>query len=208
MVPGCLLPFALGRRATTLRTRDARQRALIATRAMANREMRERKLARDTAVAQLVYGRIFKRTGGVVRAWAVIIANVNRLLFLVSVKCPMLASTFFPLSKYRGVSFLAWPHSPDLTGLVPPACYFLVILRDVWGQKDRSRVDRSTASTIVARSFTQLTPFNFFVPQNWFLHSFELKNPPFLRSLRTTASSKQGAVERAARQHNLELHKK
>lgn len=68
----------------TLRARDARQCALIATRAMANREMRTRKLARDRAFAELVYGRIFMRTGGVVRAWAVIIANVKRLRFLVS----------------------------------------------------------------------------------------------------------------------------
>lgn len=70
----------------TLRARDARQRALIATRAMANREMRKRKLARDKAFAELVYRRIFMRTGGVVRAWTVIIAHVKRLRFLVSAR--------------------------------------------------------------------------------------------------------------------------
>lgn len=68
----------------TLHARDARQRYLIAKKGMANREMRNKKLARDRAVAELVYGRIFMRTGGVVRAWTVIIANVNRLRFLVS----------------------------------------------------------------------------------------------------------------------------
>ena len=77
-------PFSRDRWRMTLRTRDARQRALIATRAMANREMRQRKLKRDRAFAELVYGRIFMRTGGLVRAWAAIIANVKRLTFLVS----------------------------------------------------------------------------------------------------------------------------
>lgn len=95
------MPFALGRRAMTLRARDYRQRALIATRAMANREMRTRKLARDKAFAELLYGRIFMRTGGVVRAWAAIIANVTRLLFLVSA----VYSTYLRLNGFVGWLF-------------------------------------------------------------------------------------------------------
>lgn len=67
----------------TLRSRDARQRSLIAKRAMANHEMRKRKSARDRLFAELVYSRIFMRTGGVVRAWTTVIAHVKRLRFLV-----------------------------------------------------------------------------------------------------------------------------
>lgn len=67
-----------------VRSRDTRQRSIIATRAMANREMRKCKADRDRAFAELVYRKIFMRTGGVVRSWTTIIANVNRLRFLVS----------------------------------------------------------------------------------------------------------------------------
>ena len=51
---------------------------------MDNREMRKRKLARDRAFADLVYSRIYMRTGGVVREWSSIIANINRIRFMVS----------------------------------------------------------------------------------------------------------------------------
>lgn len=68
----------------TLCARDARQRFLIAKRAMANNEIRKRKSARDRLFAELVYRRIFMRTGGVVRTWTTIIAHVKRLRFLVS----------------------------------------------------------------------------------------------------------------------------
>ncbi|CAN0246598.1 unnamed protein product, partial [Pylaiella littoralis] len=72
----------LSRRAMTLCARDARQRFLIAKRAMANNEIRKRKSARDRLFAELVYKRIFMRTGGVVRTWTTIIAHVKRLRFL------------------------------------------------------------------------------------------------------------------------------
>ncbi|CAM9175616.1 unnamed protein product, partial [Ectocarpus fasciculatus] len=72
----------LGRRANVMRSREATQLSLISTRAMANREMRTCKAERDRAFAELVYGRLFTRTGGIVRTWTSIIANIKRLLFL------------------------------------------------------------------------------------------------------------------------------
>lgn len=83
------------RRAMAVRSRDARQRSIIATRAMANREMRKCKSERDRAFAELVYRNIFMRTGGLVRSWTVIIANVNRLKFLVSSIFTHFATTLF-----------------------------------------------------------------------------------------------------------------
>ncbi len=80
---GDLFPVP-SRRAAIVRSRDSRQRSLIAERAMANREMRKHKLTRDRAFAELVYGRIYMRTGGIVRAWSSIIANINRIRFMVS----------------------------------------------------------------------------------------------------------------------------
>lgn len=50
---------------------------------MANREMRKCKADRDRAFAELVCKRIFKRTGGIARAWLVLIASTKRLQFLV-----------------------------------------------------------------------------------------------------------------------------
>ncbi|CAN0215764.1 unnamed protein product, partial [Ectocarpus sp. 13 AM-2016] len=72
----------LGRRAKVMRSRETTQLSLISTRAMANREMRTCKAERDRAFAELVYGRLFTRTGGIVRTWTAIIANIKRLLFL------------------------------------------------------------------------------------------------------------------------------
>lgn len=66
-----------------MRSREATQLSFISTRAMANREMRTCKAERDRAFAELVYGRLFTRTGGIVRTWTSIIANIKRLLFLV-----------------------------------------------------------------------------------------------------------------------------
>ncbi|CAM9875461.1 unnamed protein product [Ectocarpus sp. 4 AP-2014] len=65
-----------------MRSREITQLSLISTRAMANREMRTCKAERDRAFAELVYGRLFTRTGGIVRAWTAVIANIKRLLFL------------------------------------------------------------------------------------------------------------------------------
>ncbi|CAM9924123.1 unnamed protein product [Ectocarpus sp. 6 AP-2014] len=65
-----------------MRSRETTQLFLISTRAMANREMRTCKAERDRAFAELVYGRLFTRTGGIVRTWTAIIANIKRLLFL------------------------------------------------------------------------------------------------------------------------------
>lgn len=79
---------------------------------MANHEMRKKKLARDRAFAELVYGRIFLRTGGVVRAWTAMIANVNRLRFLVSsaLRKTRLCLTAFPLPVCRKLALLADDH--------------------------------------------------------------------------------------------------
>ncbi|CAM9405818.1 unnamed protein product [Hapterophycus canaliculatus] len=65
-----------------VRSRGSRQRSIIAKRAMANREIRKCKYDRDRVFAEFVYRKIFMRTGGIVRAWTVIIADVNRLAFL------------------------------------------------------------------------------------------------------------------------------
>ena len=64
-------------------SRNERQRLLIASRGMANREVQRRKKMRDRAFAELVYRRIYTRTGGNARAWAVIVASVTRLQFMV-----------------------------------------------------------------------------------------------------------------------------
>ncbi|CAB1119759.1 unnamed protein product [Ectocarpus sp. CCAP 1310/34] len=65
-----------------MRSRETTQLFLISTKALANREMRTCKAERDRAFAELVYGRLFTRTGGIVRTWTAIIANIKRLLFL------------------------------------------------------------------------------------------------------------------------------
>lgn len=64
--------------------KDAKQRLLIAEKATANREVKARKIARDMVFAELVYKRIFIRTGGNARSWMVVLANVQSLLLFVS----------------------------------------------------------------------------------------------------------------------------
>lgn len=72
---------------------------------MANREMHKHKLARDRAFAELVYGRMYMRTGGVVRAWSSIIANINRIRFMVS--SGLCSSRSF--SPWTGLPYLTLP---------------------------------------------------------------------------------------------------
>lgn len=64
--------------------RDARQRLLIASRAMANREIRNGQEVRDRAFGELVHKQIYLRTGGNVRDWLALVAGIKRLLYLVS----------------------------------------------------------------------------------------------------------------------------
>ena len=66
-----------------MRLRNDRQRLLISERGAANSEVRRCKATRDRAFAELVYRRIYARTGGNARAWAVIVASVTRLQFMV-----------------------------------------------------------------------------------------------------------------------------
>lgn len=65
--------------------RDARQRLLIATRAMANREIRNGQEVRDRAFGELVHKRIYLRTGGNVRDWLALVAGIKRILYMVGV---------------------------------------------------------------------------------------------------------------------------
>ena len=71
------------RRETAVRLRNDRQRLLISERGAANSEVRRCKATRDRAFAELVYRRIYARTGGNARAWAVIVASITRLQFMV-----------------------------------------------------------------------------------------------------------------------------
>lgn len=65
-------------------SRDARQRLIIAEKAMANNDIRTLRIVRDRVFVELVYRRIFFRTGGNVRAWMTTIAEIKRVLFFVS----------------------------------------------------------------------------------------------------------------------------
>lgn len=64
--------------------RDAIQRRLIADTAIANHEIKASKIVRDRVFAELVYKRVFDRTGGNARFWMVVVASVRRLLLFVS----------------------------------------------------------------------------------------------------------------------------
>lgn len=95
--------ISIVRRSTAVRLRNERQRLLIKSRGVANSEVRRCKATRDRAFAELVYRRIYTRTGGNARAWAVIVASIIRLQFMVGTLSNI---GFLVLYQYRLVSVL------------------------------------------------------------------------------------------------------
>lgn len=199
----------LSRRAITLRSRDARQRSLIAKRAMANHGMRKRKSARDRLFAELVYGRIFMRTGGIVRAWTVIIANVNRLRFLVS--SVLLSSVDFAttLSTLLSGRFICtWSLSYRAIGFsaaLGSRCKHFRVLVGRHSEFSNMWLSQRTFRPMMVALNTE---FRYHEPLKFGYQIFAQAHTIFVLPPVGLNPSKEGAVERAARQHLLELNQK